>query len=62
MHKLVDEVVSDRFGLDVWVQNRLVERIFASSRDDQIELKESLAKKLKDKKDRVGDTLREEKA
>lgn len=28
VHKHVEEVVHDRFGLDAWVQNRIIERLF----------------------------------
>ena len=50
VHKHVEEVLSDRFGLDAWVQARLVERLF-SSKNEQQDLKQRLADKLMKKRE-----------
>ena len=50
VHKQVEEVLSDRFGLDAWVQARLVERLF-SSKNEQQDLKQRLADKLMKKRE-----------
>jgi len=45
VHKHVEDVMSDRFGLDGWVSNRLIERVFLD-KDEQKELKQKMADKL----------------
>ena len=45
VHKHVEDVLADRFGIDAWVQARLVERLFASKNEQQ-DLKQRLADKL----------------
>lgn len=59
VHKHVEDVISDRFGLDTWVQNRIIERIFAG-KEDQNEVTQKLVEKLKQKRNDLGNLLQKE--
>ena len=57
--KHVEEVLQDRFGLDAWVQNKIVERLFPA-KEDHMELKEKLADKLRQKRSLINNLLQKE--
>ena len=59
VHKHVEDVISDRFGLDTWVQNRSIERLFAG-KEDQNEVTQKLVEKLKQKRNDLGNLLQKE--
>lgn len=50
VHKHIDDVLQDKYGLDPWVQSRLLERLFPKV-DEQKEIKIKLATRLQKKKD-----------
>ena len=56
VHKHVEDVISDRFGLDTWVQNRIIERLFAG-KEDYNEVTQKLVEKLKQKRNDLGNLL-----
>ena len=57
--KHVEEVLQDRFGLDAWVQNKIVERLFPA-KEDHVELKEKLSDKLRQKRSLINNLLQKE--
>ena len=58
-HKHVEEVMQDRFGMDSWVQARIVERLFSCG-DEQSELKRKLAERLEEKRAVINDLVQKE--
>ena len=49
-------MLNDKFGLDAWVQSKIVERLFPS-KEDHNELKEKLGDKLRQKRNLIGNLL-----
>ena len=56
VHRHVEEVLNDRFGLDAQVQSRLVERLFAA-KEDQSELKLKVENQLQKKRTAIENLL-----